>query len=463
MKHLFVSLPLALSAYSTVLLALSATAAAQTPGLTDVITEKRVKEVVTWLAHDDRRGRDTPSPELTAAGEWLAERFRKAGLSGVPEGKWFHEYTLPGRRLDSTEIKLTLDRKFRDDEQKFELVPNDDVRIYRGSDVLAGDLEPATVAKGDDRVLRQMLRANSGRRPVVIEVSTDHPYWRESAGKRSVLGGRRRASRPVFLVREGILPPREGGGDEAGWAATWATPTSERTDILLRNIVAVLPGTSKREEYIVVSAHYDHVGVGRAVGGDTIYNGADDNATGTTAVVLLAEALAKMPAPQRSILFVCFSAEEKGLRGSKAFCDRPPVPREQIVANVNIEMIGRPPEGKPKHAWITGVEYSDFGDVAEAAFARGGIELMEFGMARMLFRASDNYSFVRHGIVAHSISAGSLHEDYHKPGDEVAKLDLPHMTQVIVGLAELVRELADRDAAPQWNEAGKKMLSRVRK
>lgn len=444
-----------------VLAALANPLFAQQPAVESTITEARVREVVTWLAHDDRAGRDTPSPGLEAAADWLAERFAAAGLEPLPGGRWFHEYTLTGQRLDSDAVEVTLHRKFHDDEREFVLEPGKDVRLWRPGDVTAGKLEPTTVAQVGDPVLRQMLRARSARRPVVIEVGTDHPYWLMAEGARDALARRRRAARPIFLVRDGLLPPAVGAGDEAGWAATWSVPDSQKVEIPLKNVVAVLPGAVKRDEYVVVSAHYDHVGVGDPVDGDSIYNGADDDATGTTAVLMIAEALAKMPAPQRSVMFVCFSAEEKGLRGSRAFLERPPVEREQLVANVNIEMIGRPEPGRQNKAWITGDHLSDFAAVAAEAMPRAGIEVVDFRMARQLFRASDNYSFVRHGIVAHSVSAGSLHADYHRPGDEADKLDIPHMTQVIRGLCELVRELADREAALEWNDEGRKMLERA--
>ncbi|MCA8954070.1 MAG: M28 family peptidase [Planctomycetes bacterium] len=437
--------------------------AAQTPSLAESITEARVREVVSWLAADERHGRDTPSPGLAAAAEWLAQRFAAAGLEQVRKGSWFHDYTLTGQRLDSRQIEVVLHRKFEGDERRIDLEPDRDVRLWRAGDATSGELEPTTLAQMEDPVLRQLLRADSGRRPIVIEVAEDHPYWQNAAGERLVLARRRRAARPIFLVKDGLLPPPERPGAEIGWATTWSTPEPESVEIPLTNVVGLLPGTGKRDEYVVVSAHYDHIGVGDPVDGDPIFNGADDDASGTTAVVLIAEALAKLPAPQRSILFVCFSAEEKGLRGSQAFVLQPPVPREQIVADVNIEMIGRPAEGNREKAWITGRELSDFAAIAETAMGRAGIGIVDFPMARMLFAQSDNFSFVRQGIVAHSISAGSLHQDYHRPSDEVEKLDLPHMTQVIRGLAELVHELADRDAAPEWNEAGRARLEKIRK
>jgi Zn-dependent M28 family amino/carboxypeptidase len=312
-------------------------------------------------------------------------------------------------------------------------------------------------------VLQRMLGATSARRPLVLEVAEDHPYWLAAKGAHKVLGGRRAAARPVFLVRSSLLPPGPTDDREPAWTATYTVAAAEKAEVPLRNVVALLPGTTKKDEFVVVSAHYDHIGTGIPVDGDAVYNGADDDATGTTAVLLLAEAMQKQPPPQRSVLFVCFSAEERGLRGSAAFCERPPVPGDRIVANLNLEMLGRPEPGKAGMAWITGAGHSDFATIVGAALAKGGVERIDFPMADRLFTASDNFSFVRHGVVAHSLSAGSLHADYHQPSDEVELLDIPHMTKVIQALVHVVRDLADRDVPPQWTDSGKKLVDRLRK
>lgn len=145
--------------------------------------------------------------------------------------------------------------------------------------------------------------------------------------------------------------------------------------------------------------------------------------------------------------------------GSKAFCDTPPFPLAKVVANVNLEMLGRPEPGKEGKAWVTGADLSDFAALAAAAMQKGGVELVEFPMASRLFAASDNWSFAKAGVVAHSISAGSLHRDYHQPGDEVDKLDVAHMTKVIQAMYPFVVDLASREQAPQWNDAGRKRIA----
>jgi hypothetical protein len=420
----------------------------------ETITEQRVRDTVTWLAADERAGRDTGSPELVAAGDWIAARFAAAGLAQVVEGSWTHEFPMTGWLLDQTALQVTVVRKHRDGKKtEIPLVADTDVRQWTVAEVTSGVGVAATVAPLDDDVLQRMLQARSARRPVVCEVAADHPYWKRAEKRHRVLDDRRRGSQPVLLVRDGLLGPTSRHDEDVEWSLTWTAGTPEKVDVPQHNLVALLRGTTRKDEYVIVSAHYDHVGVGRAVDDDAIYNGADDNATGTTAVLLLAESLAKEKLA-RSVLFVCFTAEERGLRGSAAFCARPPVPLDKVVANLNLEMLGRPEPGKAGKAWVTGAEYSDFAAIAATALARGDVAVVEFEAARGLFRKSDNWSFAQRGVVAHSISAGSLHEDYHQPGDEVDKLDIAHMTRIVRALRELVIELANREQPPQWSEQG---------
>lgn len=428
------------------------------------INEAHAREVVGFLASDELAGRDTPSPGLERAADYIADQMQKAGLRPGAGDSWFHGYKVKGFQLDSTAITVTV---YRDVKGKavatktFE--PDTEVRLLRGCDLRDEQDRSATVVFADDPRVDNLLLAAAGRQATVLEVDDHDPMWLQSAGVHQAVIAGRSGARPVFVVRRGLLP--RSVADEVkdtSYRITWHTAAPERVDIGVRNVVGLLRGSGKPDEYVMVSAHYDHIGIGRPVNGDAINNGADDDASGTTAVVLLAEAMAKQPPPLRSVLFVCFSGEEKGLLGSRAFAADPPVPLARIVADLNIEMIGRPEVGKQKQAWITGSEYSDFAAIAKPALQRAGIELVDFRLARMLFAQSDNYSLARQGVVAHSLSAGSLHEDYHRPSDEVAKLDLPHMTAVIAGLHEVVRALADRAEPPAYNEEGKAQLQRRR-
>jgi Zn-dependent M28 family amino/carboxypeptidase len=200
---------------------------------------------------------------------------------------------------------------------------------------------------------------------------------------------------------------------------------------------------------VIVSAHLDHIGRA-SVGPDRINNGADDNASGVTGVLLMADAFAQLKQrPRRSILFMTFWGEEKGLLGSKYFVQHPLWPLDRIVANINLEMIGRPETGAESKAWMTGWEHSNLGLLMAVGAKRAEVEIFDhkkFG--KMLYRASDNFPFVQSGVIAHSFSAGSLHSDYHQPGDEWEKLDLPHMTRIIRGLVAATLPIANGDLTP---------------
>ena len=416
------------------------------------ITTQRVKDAISFLASDELMGRDSPSPGLEQAAAYLAARFTKAGLVPPGQGKdLFHRYTLEGLRLDPAALEVAVHAA---DGTVTKLEPGRDVRYLRASGAFAseaGEVESLTL----DEFLgqRRQRGAVRARKPILVQVPADSLFWKNAEAAKDVLGRGGRGEAPILLVRAGVLP-------EGAIRAAVRIPEPATVSIALTNVVGVLPGTTRQDEIVLVSAHYDHVGVQAPVNGDAIYNGADDDATGTTAVLRLAEAFSqrkeRLP---RTLAFVCFSAEEKGLRGSRAFAGAPPFPLAQVAVNLNLEMLGRPEAGKERKAWVTGRKLSDFESILQPALARAGVDVLEFPMERMLFSASDNYSFASKGVVAHSISAGTLHADYHQPGDEVDKLDLEHMTAVISGIYEGVVEFATRAEKPAYNEQGKKAIA----
>jgi Zn-dependent M28 family amino/carboxypeptidase len=221
------------------------------------------------------------------------------------------------------------------------------------------------------------------------------------------------------------------------------------------NVVGILPGSDPvlRDSAILVDAHYDHLGIGRPVKGDSIYNGADDDASGTVAVLEIARALAKGPPPKRTVIFLATTGEEVGLLGTRWFIMHPVVPLDRIQANLEIEMIGRPDTaaGGPGRGWLTGFERSTMGDM----FARAGLPIVpDRRLDQQFFMRSDNIAFARRGIPAHTLSSYNLHSDYHQPSDDVSHVDFEHMTRLIDAAARAVRLLAD-GPAPVWNEGGR--------
>jgi len=219
------------------------------------------------------------------------------------------------------------------------------------------------------------------------------------------------------------------------------------------NAVAILRGSELPHEVVLLTAHLDHLGVGPAVNGDTIYNGADDDASGTTAVLTLAHVLANGPRPKRTIIFALFGSEELGGFGNRAFLHHPPVPLTEIVANLEFEMIGRPDPAVPAGTlWLTGFERSNLG----ATLAKHGAHLVnDPHPAEHFFRRSDNYALARQGIIAHTVSSFGLHSDYHEPSDEIRTINFAHMTNAIAAMVEPIRWLANTNWKPAWNPGGK--------
>lgn len=198
------------------------------------------------------------------------------------------------------------------------------------------------------------------------------------------------------------------------------------------NVIGVLNGKSLSNEYIVVSAHYDHLGINKEKQGDNIYNGANDNASGVTAVLTLAEHFKKLDLNERSIIFIAFTAEEMGLRGSRYFGKV--INPDNFVAGVNIEMIGTKSEYGENTAWLTGFDRSDFGEIIQKNLSNSKYKIMPDPYPKQnLFFRSDNAPLARLGIPAHTFSTTAVGKDshYHKVTDEYKTLDVQNIKEII--------------------------------
>jgi Zn-dependent M28 family amino/carboxypeptidase len=219
------------------------------------------------------------------------------------------------------------------------------------------------------------------------------------------------------------------------------------------NVVGILRGSDAGKEAILLTAHLDHLGVGPAKNGDAIYNGADDDASGTTAVIELARVLVRARRPRRTVIFALFGSEELGGYGNRYFLNHPPVPIDQIVANLEFEMIGRRDPALPRDAlWLTGYERSDLGP----ELARHGAELVaDPHPEQKFFTRSDNYSLAKQGIIAQTVSSFGLHGDYHQPSDELNRIDFAHMTRAIASMVRPIEWLAQTTWKPTWSPNGR--------
>ena len=284
------------------------------------------------------------------------------------------------------------------------------------------------------------------------------------------MGGRNTPSRGLeatarYIAAEfgriGLTPRGDAGTFVQRYPIPGAQPNQpQRT---APNVVGVLEGSDPvlKNEYIVLSAHMDHVGVGAPVNGDSIYNGADDDASGTAGVLELAEALSQPGArPKRSVVFLTVSGEEHGLWGSAWFSEHPAAPIAQIVADLNIDMIGR---NWKDTIVVIGKEHSDLGTtlnrVNRAHPELGMRAIDDLWPEENFYFRSDHYNFARKGVPALFFFNGT-HPDYHGPDDEPNRIDAEKEARIVRLIYLITQEVGNAAQRPVWNPASYKKIVR---
>ncbi len=434
------------------------------PELSDsfaAINQKSVTATVTFLASDEMAGRDTPSAELDIAAAYVAARFRAAGLTGGGDDNRFYQTTeIATVQLPTSGISIQQNGKpvqhfglLSGDAQPLSysgevqfLSAQDDFRETNFTGPVYFDPGDMTDRRAVGNLMRQIsVLKRNGATAILIptEPESELVAMAKRGSQPTMVRSRGSAAGPAVLVAR--LQP--------GGKFQLELPQQTGGKAAVRNVIGVLPGSDPelKNEAIVISAHLDHVGQ-KSGTGDTVFNGADDNATGVTGVLTLADAYAAMQTPpKRTVIFITFWGEEKGLLGSRYYCNNPTWPLDKIVANINIEMIGRPEAGGNEKCWATGWNYSTLGELMGKGAESVGILIFEHPQfsGDMLYRASDNAPFVDKGVIGHSFSAGSLHGDYHQVTDEWEKLELRHMTRVIQGLFAGSLPIANGEVTPK--------------
>lgn len=467
------------------------------------ITEEYLRAGVFTIAHDSMLGRDTPSRGLDLTAAFIGEEFRKAGLKpGGDDGGWLQRYPLFRHRtlVSESEVRFTS----TDGAQlvfplatsawlRFGAAPAEPIRgtvlliggtvdtTALGNAPLSGAIVvwPAQMPTGAFPAGLQAIIRTAGRGGarafVLVSNRTDPaPFARGVAAQARgtiSLDSVRTATgaMPMLEIPEAAFAAQipEAAAQLAGlraateavilpmpeWQGTLTIRAAPVERTSAPNTVGILEGTDPvlRNEYIIWSAHMDHVGSG-GTGPDSIFNGADDDASGTIGVLALARAYAQPGArPKRSMIFVTVSGEEKGLWGSAWFANHLPVPREQVVANINMDMIGR---NWTDTVVVIGKEHSDMGETLHAVAAAHPELRMNpiddiWPEQRFYFR-SDHFNFARNGIPILFFFTG-VHEDYHRVTDTADKLGYEKMTRILKLSFYLGTELANRTARPQWN------------
>ncbi len=459
------------------------------------------------LAHDSMRGRDTPSPGLEKAAAYLAGVFRELGLEpGGENGTFLQRYPLPLRALDTTGVHFGTVNGAGEDNRMlaygtdFFASPaamREGVDMFHGRFTWVGDLSgglPAaeygprtllvvSVPGGPSRDWRLAVSAaqraamQAGATALFVILGTE--FNADTVNRMAASYARPRRALvdpgeiPAFYVTQdawrGILE-REGRLAAELLAAPPAPIVFENVRAHFAavakvveegsppNVVAILRGDDPelRDTYVVFSAHMDHVGVGTAdAAGDSIFNGADDNASGSSALAEVAQAFAALrDPPRRSLVFLAVSGEEKGLLGSRWFTDHPTIPLDAIVADINVDMIGR---NSRDSIAVIGQEYSSLGPLVRSVAAEHpalGLTVSEdlWPQERFFFR-SDHFNFARHEIPALFFFAGT-HEDYHRPSDQVEKIDGEKAARVARLVFYTAHRIAESTEPPRWTAEG---------
>jgi hypothetical protein len=321
-------------------------------------------------------------------------------------------------------------RKIESSADAAAIQPGDIVLLVDGR-VSGGLLRGAAAVIEQDRASLAASWRSAGKKPEVLLTLGDSPAQ----------PGRLALRKEAFQALAGLS-----NGAAVSLEVQWGPGQVKYT----WNAVGKISGSDPalKDQAILLSAHLDHLGIHEGEPGDNIYNGADDDASGCAAVLELARALAGMRPLKRTVILAFFGSEEQGGYGATYFLEHPPLPLDDVVANLEFEMIGRPDPAIPPHTlWLTGYERTTLGP----ELARHGARLVADPRPQQnFFERSDNYTLAKRGIVAQTISSFGLHAQYHRPDDDLEHLDIAHMTEAINSLVEPVEWLVNSDYKPEW-------------
>ncbi|HVQ37078.1 MAG TPA: M28 family metallopeptidase [Pyrinomonadaceae bacterium] len=459
-----------------------------------------------FIASDELEGRNTPSPGLDRAAEYIAAEFKKAGLTPVGDQGYFQTANWVQPQRDSKSFALSIQAGNQTvvaeptqvsftfpgalNLRAVSLVKVDYANTASHADLNASDIEgKAVIAE-----LPDIFRADRSQRGQLMQAQGAFVARLQSLKAAVVVsvsrsGGAGTGFSPGRMVDPDNRPPQSGAGQQTGAlpivqlfgpgfvtvfdslpiGATSATVSinvdaPSETPVKLRNVVGLLRGSDKvlRDTYVLVTAHYDHLGMNPSLPGpDKIYNGANDDGSGTVSVIEIAAALAKLkPRPKRSIVFMTVFGEERGGLGSRYYGRHPIFPIEKTVADVNLEQVGRTDDSEGPQVGtcaMTGFDFSDVGHIFQAAGDLVGIKVFKHPTkSDSYFGRSDNQALADLGVPAHTLSVAYEYPDYHRVGDHWDKVDYDNMANVDRMVALGLVMIANNPTEPKWDETNPK-------
>ncbi len=424
-----------------------------------------------FLASDALHGRGSGTNDELIAATYAATEMEQCGIEPAGDGGgYLQRVTLIRRTFKSPVLRFTAGESTTTLQHGKEmLVVRATNPILSGplqkfaqdaapEDILPGAMLLAAIKPGEgdaQRRIGELLRSRAAA-VLVPDQAVFRVFWERSTSD-FVAPLEIEGVPPSSRAQPALILLKEAGAAQIA-ALTDGTPleltatAGEAQKSLTWNAIGKLPGSDPKltRQAVLLTAHIDHLGIGRPVDGDEIYNGADDDASGVTAVLELARALSAGRRPRRTVFFALFGSEETGLRGARYFLEHPTVPLADIVANLEFEMIGRSDSTVPPHTlWLTGWERSNLGP----ALASHGARLVADPHPKEnFFQRSDNYALALRGVVAQTVSSYGLHKDYHRPTDDLAHIDFAHMDDAIGSLLKPVSWLVNSDFRPAWAE-----------
>jgi hypothetical protein len=477
----------------------------------DRISAASMREHLKFISSDELQGRNTPSPGLDRAAEYIAAQFKKAGLEAVGDDGYFQTATWVQMARNPKTFSLTIHAGA----QTLAVEPRQvsfgypsalslkNVSLFKvdftnpasHADLKASDVEGKAVitelpdlqrADRSRRIeLRQAQDAFSARLQslkAVMVLSIDRsgtggtgftPGRLIDPDNRPVAAASSQAaalpvvqvSRPAEVKLFDSLPLGSSGA-----TISVSVDAPSEIPVHMRNVIGVLRGSDPalRDTYVLVTAHYDHLGVNPNLPGpDKIYNGANDDGSGTVSVIEIASALSNLKVkPKRSIVFMTVFGEEKGLLGSRYYGRHPVFPIEKTIADVNLEQIGRTDDSEGPQVGtcaMTGFDFSDVGEIFKAAGDLVGIKVFKHPTnSDAYFGRSDNQALADQGVPAHTLSVAYEYPDYHKVGDHWDKVDYDNMAKVDRMVAVGLLMIANNVNEPKWNEANPKAAKYVK-
>jgi Zn-dependent M28 family amino/carboxypeptidase len=386
-----------------------------------LIQQTDVERIIKTLSADDMQGRGTFTPGIEKAAKFIENEFKTIGLQPLDGNSGFRQsFSMVTSTPVSTAVMIN-----------DAVIDADRVAAFSSNPINWNNTGPEIVRVTADMDLQNDFRKflGSGKSQLVIVDPKFEPFFKRLsafAQRGSTTAKEAPAQLPVVFVLGSF-------DDVKSYKVNYNVKTAEMP---LFNVAGMLPGKTKAKEYVVFSGHYDHLGIIKPMDGDSIANGADDDATGTTAVITLAKYFKRLNNNERTLIFVAFTAEEIGGYGSQYFSKH--VSADQTVAMFNIEMIGKASKFGKNSAFITGFERSDFGAILQKNLEGTAFKFHPDPYPeQQLFYRSDNATLARLGVPAHSISTDQIDTDklYHSVKDEFSSLDVSNIVSTIKAIA----------------------------